>query len=96
MATKTAVTVKMHGKDGKVRLATFHKAGTKEQLCKPTMIKIHGKTFQGKRGGRALCGGKLSTDAAKARRVFARCAHAAKGDRSEMKACMRRNYRMEK
>lgn len=96
MATKTAVTVKMHGKDGKVHLATFHKAGTKESLCKPTTIKIKGKTFQGKRGGRALCGGKISAGASEARGVFARCAKKAKGDHSEMKACIRRNYRMEK
>ncbi len=102
MATKTAVTVKMRGRPtkknpaGKVRQVTFHKAGTEESLCKPTMIKIHGKTFKGRRGGRALCGGEISADASEARGVFARCAKKAKGDHSEMKACIHRNYRLEK
>lgn len=96
MATKTKVQVPMHGRDGKVHRVTFTKSGTKEQLCAVTTIKVAGKTFQGRRGGRALCGGKLSTEASEARHVFARCAKRASGDHAELAECVKKNYRLKK
>lgn len=73
---KTAVKIRMGGK-----MVTFHKTGTKSSLCKITKIKIKGKTFMGRRGGRALCGpstGKNSPAAKAARAAFKRMVKGAK------------------
>lgn len=67
---KTAVKVRLGRK-----LVTFHKPGTKSSLCKVTTIRIKGKTFRGRRGGRTLCGpstGKNSPAAKAARAAFKR------------------------
>lgn len=67
---KTAIKVRRGG-----HLVTFRKTGTKASLCKVTKIKIKGKTFMGRRGGRTLCGpstGKNSPAAKAARAKFTR------------------------
>lgn len=74
---KTAVKVRRGG-----HFVTFHKTGSKKSLCKITEIKIKGKSFMGRRGGRALCGpstGKNSPAAKAARAKFTRMV---KGHRS--------------
>jgi hypothetical protein len=71
-----SVRVRVHfsaGKGRKAHTATFTKPGTKAALCKVTTIRIKGKVFRGRRGGRTLCGpstGKNSPGARAARRAF--------------------------
>ena len=70
---------------GKPTTVVFSKKGTKESLCKRVPIRIKGKTFMGRRGGRALCGpstGKNSASAKAARRLFAKMAKGSKRRRS--------------
>jgi len=67
---RIAVKVKRGG-----HVVTFHKTGTKASLCAITTIRIKGKTFRGRRGGRHLCGpstGKNSPKAKAARAAFKR------------------------
>jgi hypothetical protein len=84
---KTAVRVKFRG--GK--MVVFHKSGTKSSLCKVTKIKIKGKSFMGRRGGRTLCGpstGKNSAASKAARAQFKRMVKG--GKRSRRKSYSRR------
>lgn len=70
---KTAVKVRMKAPGKKARIVTFHKTGSKASLCAITTIRIKGKTFKGRRGGRTLCGpstGKNMPKAKAARRKF--------------------------
>jgi hypothetical protein len=78
---KTAVKVRFKGGG----TATFHKTGSKDELCKITTIRIKGKTFRGRRGGRTLCGpstGKNSPAARAARAAFKRMVKGMKRRRS--------------
>lgn len=65
---KTAVKVRRGG-----HLVTYHKKGSKAYLCTPRKIRIKGKTFTGRLGGRTLCGpstGKNTKAARDAREAF--------------------------
>ncbi len=72
-----SVTVRIPLKDKhrRVHMVAFTKPGTEASLCKVTTIKIKGRTFHGRRGGRYLCGsgtGKNTAAAKAARRAFTR------------------------